>query len=89
MSAPWPDMLPRFRRVFALRRQEQTFDEVAAVIPLDRANVYRILNGEIKNPGLATRDCIERFVEKGERFIAKASQMRRSNGPTQTEDLED
>ncbi len=78
MSRPWDDLRRDFRKVLAMRRSEQTIDEVAASIPMDRANVYRILNGEIKSPGLSTLDCIERFVEKGERLMAKASQMRRT-----------
>lgn len=79
----WDDLQPALRKVVALRRHEQTIDEVAAAIPMDRANLYRILSGEIKSPSLAVRDCVERFVEKGERFIAKASQMRRTDDPAQ------
>ena len=74
----WTKTLMKFRKVVALRRTEQTLNEVAESIPLDRRTVYRILNGEIKKPGLATRNCIERFVERGERFMGKACQMTRS-----------
>ncbi len=85
----WEDTLPRFRRVFALRRQEHTFDEVAATIPLSRRAAYRLLNEEVETPGLATRDCIERFVEKGERFIGKACQMARTPEPPPPDATED
>ena len=64
-----------------MRRSEQTLDQVAASIPMDRVNVYRILSGETKKPGLATRDCIERFVDRGERLMAKALQMQRTPEP--------
>ena len=81
----WDDLKRDFRRVVAMRRQEQTIDEVAATIPMDRANLYRLLSGEIKKPGLATRDCIERFVAKGERLIEKAAQMRRPPEPPEAD----
>lgn len=74
----WDELQREFRAVVALRRTEQTLDEVAASIPMDRVNVYRLLSGETKKPGLATRDCIERFVEKGQRLIGKALQMQRT-----------
>ena len=71
----WNDLQQRFRRVVALRRQEQTLGEVAGTIPVGKRTVYRILSGEVKEPSLAVQDCVERFVEKGERLIGKACQM--------------
>ena len=81
MTRSWDELQRDFRRVVALRRSEQTIDEVAAAIPLGRKTVYRILGGEVEHPGLATRDCIERFVEKGERLAAKACQLTRTPEP--------
>ena len=71
----WDDLQRAFRKVVALRRHEQTLDQVADTIPVGKRTVYRILSGEVKQPSLAVRDCVERFVEKGERLIGKACQM--------------
>ena len=77
---PWDELKRDFRRMVAVRRIEQTLDEVADSIPVARRTLCYILSGEIKTPGLATRDCIERFVQKGERLVGRACKLARTPG---------
>lgn len=82
----WDDLQRAFRKVVALRRHEQTLGEVADTIPVGKRTVYRILSGEVKEPSLAVRDCVERFVEKGERLIGKACRMAQPIEPPPADD---
>lgn len=58
----WSDLRERFTRVVFRRGVKR----VAADMPADPKTVYRIVNGKIGRPHLATKAAIERLVEEEE-----------------------
>lgn len=58
----WIELEEPFRRVVF----SASIDEVADAIPADRATVYRLLNGETRNPSRAVRAGVERVIRDAE-----------------------
>ena len=57
---PWTETRDELRRI-VFRRGYQL---VAEDIPTHRSTLYRMVNGEIREPSKALRRCVERVVER-------------------------
>ena len=57
---PWTETRDELRTIVFRRG----YRAVAAEIPAARSTVYRLVNGEIREPSKALRRCVEQVVER-------------------------
>ena len=60
MKRSWPDTRNDLRRIVFKRGYQDVADE----IPAHRVTVYRLVNGEIREPSKALRKCVEDVVDR-------------------------